>query len=71
MNNTPNIRNLHHRPPAKHQRIETLRPLVQKYQYTQLPLPEPHPPDEKAAPRETPQLPRGEESCENSYPSCS
>lgn len=70
MNNASAQRNLPPRPPAKYQRTETLRPLVQKYQYTQLPLPEPHPPDEKPAPRETPQLPRGEESCENSGSSC-
>lgn len=40
------------RPRARHYRIETLRPLVQKYQYTQLPLPELPPPEEKPAPVE-------------------
>ncbi len=39
MNNPPGKNHPNTRP--KHQRTETLRPLVQKYQYRQLPLPEP------------------------------
>lgn len=40
------------RPRARHYRIETLRPLVQKYQQTQPPLSEPPPPEDEPAPAE-------------------
>ncbi len=45
-------------PRAKHQRTETLRPFVQKYQYQQLPLPEPGSlPDEEPSTLDAPSEP--------------
>lgn len=47
----------------KHQRTETLRPFVQKYQYHQLPLPEPHPLIDEGISGEQLNLQSGKESC--------
>lgn len=47
----------------KPQRTETLRPFIQKYQYQQLPLPEPHPPVDEGVSGEQPNLQSGKELC--------
>jgi|GEM_PF-4407533 len=53
------------RPNLKHHRTETLRPFVQKYQYHQLPLPEPRPlADEDAL------TPSGQATSDSGKPPC-
>jgi hypothetical protein len=65
MNNLSGKNHQHHRP--KHQRTETLRPLVQKYQYRQLPLPEPPPIADQDACLEQTYPDSGKEPCPAPY----
>lgn len=50
-------------PRPKHQQTETLRPFVQKYQYQQLPLPEPCSLAEADASTEQPATDLGKQPC--------